>query len=193
MAQALDVKRQMIAVPISSTGFSKLWVQIFGNSSYELVSPLIDSLLCELPQIAPPEEIKHLIQFKSFEQMVMETLKTNLRPPSTKRNRQVTFEKTVRSIQRLSATSEHDCRWITKQYFELIPKILPFISVKISEDKNTFSFNFPFLRKPLLILKHIPSEFDFERYKLYIIGGLLTRPQIRVGSNLDKSIIVSIH
>lgn len=68
-AQFLGKNRWMIPVPIASTGFSKLWVQIFGNSPKELVSPLIDSLVCDLPQLQPAPELEPLIYFKSYASM----------------------------------------------------------------------------------------------------------------------------
>ncbi|MBM4377888.1 MAG: NAD(P)H-binding protein [Deltaproteobacteria bacterium] len=53
MAEVLGLKRRMLPVPIRSTAFSKRWVTLFGGASYELVSPLIDSLLCDLPAAGP--------------------------------------------------------------------------------------------------------------------------------------------
>jgi hypothetical protein len=100
-AKVLSLKRVMFPVPIASTGFSKLWVQIFGNSTYELVSPLIDSLLCDLPQLRPVPEIAALIGYPSFEGMIEETLKRDQGQKSVRPKRRITHQDSVRSIQRL--------------------------------------------------------------------------------------------
>lgn len=60
---ALGKKRFLLRVPIRSTAFSKLWVSLFSNANYELVAPLIDSLLCELPQKRPADLIAGMIQY----------------------------------------------------------------------------------------------------------------------------------
>ena len=75
MARTLGRKRMMVPLPISSVEFSKVWVQIFGNSSAELVSPLVDSLLCNLPQMQPVPLIDSILKYRSFETMSIEALK----------------------------------------------------------------------------------------------------------------------
>ena len=45
----LGLGRRMVPVSIRSTAFSKPSVTLFGGASYELMPPLIDSLLCDPP------------------------------------------------------------------------------------------------------------------------------------------------
>ncbi|MEK6553624.1 MAG: NAD(P)H-binding protein, partial [Bdellovibrionota bacterium] len=98
--QALQKKPVLFRVPVHSTRFSKLWVSIFGDANYALVSPLIDSLLCELPQDPPDELISPLIENRTFAGMLEKILKLPAR--STKREKiNLIHPNTVRSIQRL--------------------------------------------------------------------------------------------
>lgn len=69
-AERLGKRRVMVPVPISSTGFSKRWVQLFSGASYELTSPLIDSLLCDLPNIQPSDSVKPLLRWHRFADML---------------------------------------------------------------------------------------------------------------------------
>ena len=55
-------KMFLLPVPINYTSFSKLWVTIFGQSEYQLVSPLVDSLLCDFSEITPHDLIKNKIE-----------------------------------------------------------------------------------------------------------------------------------
>ncbi len=174
-AQVLGLKRTMFPVPIASTGFSKLWVQIFGNSSYELVSPLIDSLLCDLPQMKPSREIAPLIQYPNFEGMIQETLKRKFVPIALRPKRRITHEDSVRSIQRLPSVKE-DCHWIALEYMKWLPTFLPFlIKVRTSADFHRVDFYLSFLKRPLLTLEYIREAYGMSREKFHIVGGLLTK------------------
>ena len=176
MAKVLHVKRHMFAVPINSTGFSKLWVQIFGNSTYELVSPLVDSLLCDLPQVHTPDELKPYIRYLDFESMVEETFKRGFSASTGRPRRRITFENSVRSVQRLPATPTHDCHWIAQQYMKFLPSFIPYlIRVKVIDEQDRVEFYLSVFWKPLLVLKYIRGEFDDERKKFFIIGGILTK------------------
>lgn len=175
-AEVLDLKRVMFPVPIASTGFSKLWVQIFGNSTYELVSPLIDSLLCDLPQLKPSREIAPLIQFPTFVQMLKETLKRDdgksalLRP-----KRRIMHADSVRSIQRLPAVN-HDAHWIAVEYMKWLPSFFPaIIRVKSPSGQNRIEFSFTFFRKPLLVLEFVQEAYGIAREKFHIVGGILSK------------------
>ena len=66
----LRKKSILVPVPINYTSFSKLWVSIFGRSDYSLVSPLIDSLLCDFSQIHPSEVIEDLVFHKTYRSML---------------------------------------------------------------------------------------------------------------------------
>lgn len=164
-------KKILISVPINYTSFSKLWVSIFGRSDYELVSPLIDSLLCDLPDSEVPAEIKDLIEFKSFESMLLKT--TQKRRHLTKRKRKQQ-NNTVRSIQRLSNDMRFDVDVVSDEYVKWLPKKMRnFIQVK--HKSNLLSFELRGLRKPLLILQRQGFEDELDRVKFHIVGGLLSK------------------
>jgi uncharacterized protein YbjT (DUF2867 family) len=173
-AMVLGLRRFMLPVPVASTGFSKLWVQIFGNSSYELVSPLIDSLLCDLPQLQPAAEVASRIRYPRFEAMVEETLRGN--PAAAPRpRRKMTRDDTVRSIQRLPSVAQ-DSRWIAEKFLEWLPTFFrTVIKVKTGPEKNRVGFYLSGLRLPLLVLESIENGFEIDRAKFHIVGGLLTK------------------
>lgn len=176
MAVVLNVNRPMISLPIQSTRFSKLWVRIFGNSTKELVSPLIDSLLCDLPQISPSPLIAPLIQYRTFKSMAAESLFRDKGKNRRKLKPKVVFEKSVRSIQRLTGIPMHNSRWIVDEYMDWLPRFLPFlIRIRRSTDRNTISLFLFFLPFPLLILKYAPGGFEDDRQQFDIVGGMLTK------------------
>lgn len=174
-AKVLGLQRFMLPVPIASTGFSKLWVQIFGNSTYELVSPLIDSLLCDLPQLKPGPEIAPLIHYPHFEEMIQETLRRDQGIPVSRPKRKIVHQDSVRSIQRLPSV-HHDCRWIAQEYMTWLPHFFPaIIKVKSFPEKSRIEFYLTFFPKPLLVLENIKEGFDIPREKFHIVGGFLSK------------------
>jgi uncharacterized protein YbjT (DUF2867 family) len=176
MSQVLNRNRYFLRIPIHSTGFSKLWVTLFGNSNYALVSPLIDSLICDLTTPPPDPKIKSLIQYKSFEKMAKESINregTNFIP---RPSRKIQFEKSVRSIQRLPAIPEKDSDWIAQEYMRWLPKVFrSLIRVRVQENSGYVEFRLFLIPKPLLILQYITSSIAIDRQKFHIIGGLLTK------------------
>jgi uncharacterized protein YbjT (DUF2867 family) len=174
-SEVMGLRRFFLPVPISSTGFSKLWVQIFGSSQYELVSPLIDSLLCDLPATKPDPLVEKLIYFPRFEQMLRETMARDPGKGTAPTRRQSVKNDNVRSIQRLPAISR-DVHWLAKEYMTWLPKFFrALVLVDIRPEIGEVDFRMAFSRRPLLKLKHFPEEFDLEREKLHIVGGWLSR------------------
>jgi uncharacterized protein YbjT (DUF2867 family) len=176
MARALHLHRLMIPVPIRSTGFSKLWVTLLGGSHYQLVSPLIDSLLCDLPTHEPSPLIDRWIRFRTFDSMLKEVLKKTADSPSRSRIKKTRNQpKTVRSIQRLPALPGRDCQWISNEYMRWLPMIFKsWIRVETNESTGRVYFYVRPIRKPLLELQLIQGQFDHERKKFHIVGGLLS-------------------
>lgn len=174
-ARVMGKRRVFLPVPISSTGFSKLWVQIFGKSRYELVSPLIDSLLCDLPATRPEPLVEKLIHFHTFERMLEETLSRDPGQASLPARKRKKTNDTVRSIQRLPSV-EKDARWLAGEYLRWLPRFFrALVLVDIREATGEVDFRLFLLRRPLLKLKRFPEAFDLEREKLHIVGGLLSR------------------
>lgn len=174
-AAALGKKRSMRSVPIASTSFSKRWVQLFSGASFELVSPLIDSLQCDLPQVSPSPTIARFIRFPTFVSMLSETLR---RSPAALPSRVVAARqpKTVRSIQRLPAMPDVDSKFISSEYTAWLPRFFrAVIRVQASASDRCVNFSLIFLPWPLLVLEYIDQGSGRERDKLNIIGGLLSK------------------
>jgi uncharacterized protein YbjT (DUF2867 family) len=177
-AEAMGKTRRMFQVPISSTGFSKRWVQLFSGSSYELVSPLIDSLQCDLPQPEPEPEITELIRYRSFAEMLRQT---SSGPPATvapppRARASGTRESTVRSIQRLPPMPDHDTRFISNEYMTWLPHIHRwFVRVHREERPTRLTFSFAFWPVPLLVLELIEDASGEHRDKFHIVGGVLSK------------------
>jgi uncharacterized protein YbjT (DUF2867 family) len=173
-AQAFGLRRWMLPVPIASTGFSKLWVSIFGNSSYELVSPLIDSLLCDLPQLKPVPEVAELIAYPRFERMLEETLKRDTGRIPERPRRRIVREHSVRSIQRLPSVAR-DCAWIAREYMDWLPTFFRAVVTVRFPEENRVEFRLAFLARPLLVMRYIQEAHGVDRRKFNIVGGWLSR------------------
>ncbi len=174
--ELLSIRRPMVRVPLNSTGFSKLWVSLFGNSSYELVSPLVDSLRCDLPRSKPDPLIAASIRYTTYAAMAAESLRRAPRPSSKRPRRQLKEQRSVRSIQRLPVVTGHDARWITDQYARWLPSALRAgLRVVHDEERERLEFRFAWLPWPLLVLeRHSPGSVA-ARDKLHIVGGMLSR------------------
>lgn len=178
MAAVLGLERRMVPVPIRSTAFSKLWVTLFGGASYELVSPLIDSLLCELPASEPDPLVRPHIRHHAFKAMAAETLarsRPGVARPLSKRRR-TRAANSVRSIQRLPPLPDRDCRWIAAEYMAWLPVLFrALIKVHSVPDTGRVEFLFAPLRLPLLVLQYVDGKGTDDRRKFHIVGGVLSR------------------
>lgn len=175
-AHTLGLKRYMIPVPIKSVGFSKLWVRIFGDSTKELVSPLVDSLLCDLPRIKPDPLIESMIQHKTFESMVKASIARETSVPAKKSPRSFPVERNVRSVQRLPALPHHDCQWLVQEYMRWLPRFFSnLLRVELSDDQKMVSFHLFLLPRPLLVLRYSRDSTADDAQALDIVGGLLAK------------------
>lgn len=172
---ALGKRPVLFRVPINSTKFSKLWVSIFGRTNYELASPLIDSLLCELPQDPPGELVSSLIRERSFGGMLEKILKISGKQ-TTRERAKLVHPNTVRSIQRLPSVPTVNCEEIAREYETWLPKaMLGLIKVESNPLSGLITFSFRGLPWPLLTLKPIAGETEMRRAKFHIVGGLLSK------------------
>ncbi|MDP3506103.1 MAG: NAD(P)H-binding protein [Myxococcales bacterium] len=175
-AAVLGKRRLMLPVPIASTGFSKRWVQLFSGASHELISPLIDSLQCDLPQPQPMEPIASLIRYRRFEDMLVETVK-RAKPKAPMGTRaSAAPERSVRSIQRLPPLPERDARFISNAYMAWLPRFFrAIIRVKQVPGSSRVMFSLLGVPWPLLVLELINEASDADRDKFHIVGGLLSK------------------
>ena len=163
-------KKLLISLPINSTAFSKLWVKIFGEADYELVSPLIDSLSCDLPspEIDPLRE--PYIVHRTYNEMLKNISKDK---SSKKRHKEVFTDNTVRSIQRLENIQNLSSKGISDHYISWLPEHLKSLLVAKREGKSIsfYALGFP---SPLLKLEHIEDDSNPDREKFHIVGGMLS-------------------
>lgn len=191
----LGKKKPLIPIPINYTKFSKMWVTFFGESNYELVSPLITSLLCDFSLIKPDPLILKYIKFKTYKDMLQEITitKTN----SRKSNRKIFDSNTVRSIQRLGQDSSIKATQAASAYMDWLPNHMRgLISVQSKGDHVYFTI--PLLDINLLELMYINDEDEKDRVKFHIIGGILSKTgdtgwlEFRSVAN-DKFLLASIN
>ena len=177
-AAALGKTRYMFPVPIASTGFSKRWVQLFSGSSHELISPLVDSLQCDLPQLQPRPEIARFIRFPTYASMVAETLqRPTASAPRPLARRARGEHSTVRSIQRLPSMPDDDAQFISNAYMDWLPQLFRAV-IRVGRVEGTpprITFSLAFLKRPLLVLELIDQGTDRARDKFHIVGGILSK------------------
>ena len=172
-AEYFGRKKIMIPVPINYTSFSKLWVSVFGEADYELVSPLIDSLLCELPSPKVPNEIAHLIKYKTYREMLLKLEKVK-RNSKKKNLNTINSVNSVRSIQRLPNPDQLSQDDLSQEYINWLPKHLRFL-VKAKSEGDLVEISTIGLDRPLLVLKRQKITEELERVKFHIVGGLLSK------------------
>ena len=168
----LSKKSFMIPVPINSTAFSKLWVSVFGKASYSLVSPLIDSLLCDFSEISPSEPILSLIKHPSYKSMLPHisiAMKKKALPYKNTKH-----ANNVRSIQRLSEQNSYSATDIADKYMKWLPKYMKSVIKVHYDDQKLIKFNLIALSRPLLVLQYVPNDKENDRAKFHIVGGILT-------------------
>ncbi len=174
--RVMGKKRVLLRVPIRSTAFSKLWVSFFGNANHELVSPLIDSLLCELPKNPPIELIDAHIQYRTFAKMLEIILQMPSKERSRTKARQL-HENSVRSIQRLPSLPAMNCDEIADFYEKWLSKAsLGLIKIEPNQAKGMVGFYIRGMPWPLLVLKRVyTTSAEVQRAKFHIVGGLLAK------------------
>lgn len=176
-AHYLDKKIFMLPVPINYTSFSKLWVTLFGETDYELVSPLIDSLLCDLPNPAIPQEISHLINFKTYQGMLQKISKNKIKKNKIKNT---IIEKNVRSIQRIKNSKKLNALQISDEYFKWIPIYLHHL-IQVKKNGPEISFFALGMKKSLFdfiqtdVTNDGLKDNNFIRVKFDIVAGLLVQ------------------
>ncbi len=178
-AAVLGKRRYMLPVPIASTGFSKRWVQLFSGASHELISPLIDSLQCDLPQPRPVEPIASLVTYRRFDDMVKETLARTRAVAPRPKSASGPAQRSVRSIQRLPPLPQRDARFISNAYMAWLPRFFrPVIRVDQVEGSPRVTFSLLGLPWPLLVLELIAEASDTARDKFHIVGGVLSKTTV---------------
>ena len=164
-------KTKIINIPTHSTSILKFGVKVLSQADYELVSPLIDSLTCDMPSPSVPKEIEDTIKYRTYESML-----TNFSKEKTKKTikHKMPSKNNVRSIQRLTNPYKVPQEKISQLYFNWLPKYFVFL-IKAETKENIVSFRVIGIKRPLLILERIKDTDQLKRVKFHITGGLLTK------------------
>lgn len=169
----LNKKTVLFPVPINYTSFSKLWVSIFGESEYELTSPLIDSLLCDFSDLMPSPLIEYFIKHKSYQSMLKKIALKKTKKNKIKKNKKQ--KNNVRSIQRLIQGSNLQADEVAELYMEWLPLHMKSL-IRVEKVDNKFAyFRVLGLNPPLLVLEYIPNPKAENRVKFHVIGGILSK------------------
>jgi uncharacterized protein YbjT (DUF2867 family) len=172
-ASVLGLRRLFLPVPIHTTFLSKFWVRLVSGFPKALVNPLIDSLLCDLPTTPPVRLVSELVEYRTFEAMLVETIRRSNAKIPRSHSHHAREPRTVRSIQRLPSLM-HDARWIAKEYMVWLPRFFRTL-LRVEVRAPVVEFRLAGLRSPLLKLRHVPEESEPSREKLRIEGGLLAK------------------
>jgi uncharacterized protein YbjT (DUF2867 family) len=166
-------EKPVIPVPINYLSLSKLWVKIFGETDYELVSPLIDSLQCDLPTPPIPDLLIGQIKYRTYLEMLKNISKEKTNKSKNKNKSNSNEDNTVRSIQRLNHVNLTE-KSISEEYFNWLPQKL---SGLLRAEKNGGDIDFVLigLKVPLLRLRKIEEDGSLNRIKFHIVGGLLSK------------------
>ena len=204
-AKELGLRRLFFLVPWLSLGLSRLWVSLVAGAPKSLVYPLVKSMVHVL-QVRPSAQLQipgH--QYKSLTDSIHDTITkeqslTETSPHAYRKSylKSKRSRRQVRSIQRLSFSSQAPIRDLANHYFRWINQFLPFF-VRVKQNEDTVDF----LAGPLPI-KLISFKFSHERSQedrvlFYITGGLLVSSKNQRGRLEFRSIkdsdfaLVAIH
>lgn len=162
----------MIPVPINYLSLSKWWVSTFGEAPFQLVSPLVDSLKCNLPKVEVEDEIKDCLKFTTYSAMLEKITVTKYQRSSNYKKRKIE-QKNVRSIQRLENPLSLDMQKLASEYMNWLPNFIHSI-IYVDQDQKIIKFKLLGLKKSLLALKKVSNDSSLTRAKFHIVGGLLT-------------------
>lgn len=167
----LKRKKLSIQVPINYIGLSKLWVKIFGQSNYELVSPLIESLLCDFNHNTIDPLIIDTIKYRDYQSMLLKISPQKIKKIS---HGPVVKENFVRSVQRLPNPNNFSSFDISEKYMQWLPSFFRRI-INIKREHDVVHFLIFNINHPLLTLKRVKTLNHQNRVKFHIVGGLLSK------------------
>ena len=177
-AQALELKRRFVGVPLLSPRLSRLWVSLTTGAPKELVAPLIESLRHEmlarkeaphqLP-MAQEQDLIELIQQASQAGQVSEPPRAFLRPSNNR------GADTVRSVQRMRLPAGKDAQWAANEYFRWLPEAMKGLVQVIQLDENKIGFRFSDKGPLLLELEMRSHRSDPQRQVMRVTGGYLAK------------------
>jgi len=175
VADVLDKRRWITAVPFFSPGLSKWWVATFADSSRTLVSPLVESLRYNLP-VKDNRLMRQFPDRQTFRESAEYALSCKdsipalpvfeeQKPPPNERN-------TVRSVQRLPNPNDRSAIWVARRYQTWLPRFFRYlIKVDLQGENSVFRVG----SLELLRFRFIEDRSDQDRQLFYIVGGRLVK------------------
>ncbi|MBL92307.1 MAG: hypothetical protein CMH56_10930 [Myxococcales bacterium] len=177
-AQALELKRRFVGVPLLSPRLSRLWVSLTTGAPKELVAPLIESLRHEmlarkeaphqLP-MAQEQDLIELIQQASQRGQASKPPRAFLKPSNSR------GADTVRSVQRMRLPAGKDAQWAANEYFRWLPEAMKGLVQVIQLDENKIGFRFSDKGPLLLELEMRSHRSDPQRQVMRVTGGYLAK------------------
>lgn len=173
VAKKMDKKRLFITTPFSMPSFSKTWVSFFGKTDISLVSPLVDSLLCDFSNIQASQEIEHMIHCKTLDEVLLRSNNIRCKDWLSSIKRYNTSDRAVRSIQRLPRREDINSQQIANHYIQWLPTY--FRSFIQADTKEYDKIRFMLFGLCLLELTLVPERSDENRQLFYITEGILVK------------------
>jgi hypothetical protein len=137
-----------------------------------LVSPLVDSLSCDLKSIQVSSEVKDCIKLKTYYEMLDTIDFKNI--SKRQYRKKLRTQKTVRSIQRIAEYSFPDVEEVAEFYFQWLPQQFKSI-IYVEREGVIIKFKVRFIPMSLLELEKVKCNINERRVKFHIVGGLLTK------------------
>ncbi|MCJ8277699.1 MAG: epimerase [Bdellovibrionales bacterium] len=173
IAQHMKKRRIFFMTPFSLPNFSKKLISLIGRSHIDLVSPLVDSLLCDFSKIRSSAEVKTMIKHDSLKEALQMSNKLKGKSWFNSIRRHRVAGRTVRSIQRLPTRADLSSQEIATRYIQWLPYFFKMlIKTKLNPEGEV---SFSIIGKSLLTLKQVPEKSDKDRQLFYITGGLLVK------------------
>jgi hypothetical protein len=172
VADLLDKQPVIRSVPFFSLGLSKLWVSLLGSTSYQLVSPLVESLRHRM--VAEDNEVMAAFPdrqgFGEAARFALE--KADDLPALPRRIESEQERNTVRSVQRLPNPLQRSASWVARMYQSWLPRFFRYI-IRVKSEGDTATFQV--FGYPLLTLLFVKDRSDEDRQLFYVVDGHLVR------------------
>jgi len=206
-SEALGLERRMMTVPVESPLLSKLWVNVFGGASWELVSPIIDSLRYQA-EVQPNPLQEWLLQDATpFRTAIRNSVGPNgdplPNPRSDLRDQEddvIQSASLARSVQRLPLPPGYSAQDIANEYMRWLPRFgWPFLKCEVSDDRVARFILRPF-DFTLLEISFAADRSPTGRQLFYVTGGFLAdmsnrytgRLEFRTALN-EEGVIAAVH
>lgn len=198
-AIAMNKKPLLIPFPAVSPEISKLWVSLITNTSYSLVSPLVESL--KSPMLCRDRKIYTLSGLKATSLKFALTNSMSIGKKSKrKRRRSYQSERTVRSVQRMILPASKTAKDVADDYAKWVSGIF-FGVIRASiepENKLIFRFSMFSFQFYLLVLERDVSRTSVDRQLFRVKGGALSKKKnkgrLEFREVLDRQyILAAIH